>query len=188
MSLHLTRIRYARPVLRDTQATHRALAHAVEGVPGRWLWAAPLRDLLIVQGPAPVPVDDLAAIAPITESGTSPVPDIDEGPARLSLIAHPTRSVARPGGRGVRTPLPIDQAADWLARKLADAVELDQVDVQPLGTHRGRRLDGNHPAHHLVGLTATATVTDPDRLAELRAAGIGPGKAYGAGLLIVSAA
>lgn len=177
--LTLTRIRTDRPIPRDNQQVHATIAASSTG--GRVMWAAPCADLLIVQAErCGLPYSGQSTTGPVRThypAGT---------PVQVSLIANPVaaRAGAR-GTRGTRRPLPIDQHEAWLRRKLDGAVDLDEVAVQPIGSRSGRRGDGR-VLHRLAGFYAAGTVTDTDALAGLIRSGVGPGKAYGAGLLLVS--
>lgn len=188
MTLHLTGLRFRHGVPRDTQAVHRTILTALDtDNPGRVLWANPTRGLLIVQAAVPVRA---AGIGGVVESRSRPVTTHWPAgtPVRLSLIAHPARALpSTPPHRGKRVPLPIDQHETWLRRKLDAALALTEVAVQPLGVRRGRRHE-HTVAHLMSAFHATGVVTDTDALAGLIERGVGPGKAYGAGLLLVVAA
>jgi len=188
-TLHLTELRFAHhSAPRDTQTLHRTILHALDvDNPGRVLWANPTRDIVIVQAGAPIRA---AAIGGVVESHSGPArPRWASGtPVRISLIGNPVTLTPTPRGvRGRRIPLPIDQHADWLRRKLDGAVTLHDVAVQPLGTRTGARHEAT-VTHRLSAFYATGTVTNPDTLERLIRDGVGPAKAYGAGLLLVGAA
>lgn len=176
--LTLTRIRTDRPIPRDNQQVHATIAASSTG--GRVMWAAPCADLLIVQAErCDLPYPGQSTTGPVRThypAGT---------PVQVSLIGNPVVSEFTRGQRGRRRPLPLDQHEAWLRRKLDGAVDLDEVAVQPIGSRSGRRGDGR-VLHRLAGFYAAGTVTDSGALAGLIRSGVGPGKAYGAGLLLVS--
>lgn len=184
--MHLTHLRYTRPIVRDTQAIHRTVMHALDGTPsGRVLWCVPDARTLIVQANAPVP----DSIGGATVVGTGPVRTRFEPGDRVqvALIANPTRAISTGHTtRGTVRPVPIGDCADWLARKTAGALDLRDVEVEELGARTGAR-HNMRVTHRLVGYAATATVTDSDALKHLITHGVGRGKAYGAGLLLVNA-
>lgn len=186
--LHLTELRFRDRAPRDTQAIHRTVLYALDtGDPGRVLWALPRRGLLIVQAQAPVRA---ASIGGVIESHSAEV--VTRWPVgtaiRLSLIANPTAAIAVAGrAHGQRVPLPADEHEAWLRRKLGSAIALDEVTVQPLGIRTGRHHE-RRVAHFLAAFTAAGAVIDTDALEQLIVGGVGAGKAYGAGLLLVAAA
>lgn len=120
------------------------------------------------------------------------------GRIAFQLTAAPTKSLPthRPGARGRRVPLPADQRLDWGMRALTHA----GLNVHTLKHSEAVRLESetkslprdqrNHPkavfAHTTVTYTGTATITDPDthRAALLTGRRLGPGKAFGCGLLL----
>lgn len=167
----------------DVQAVHRTVEHVASCSGGRVLWAQPEARTLIVQSDEPVRVshDDLS----LWVRGQC---EVDGGfvvgeAVELSLIACPVWSDVMTGKKR-RRALPIDECADWFARKLDGAVEVSEVQVQDLGWRRGKKTD-RRVTFRLVAFSATGTVTGPDHLTRLRLEGIGPHKAYGAGLLLV---
>ena len=113
---------------------------------------------------------------------------------RIEAIANPTR---RTGGRRV----PLDgQAAwrDWLARKgEAGGFQPRDVDVVDEGVVVGYRpLDRSRPGDGLVqavrlravAFSGSLVVTDAARLAETLRGGVGSGKGFGFGLLLLDPA
>jgi len=118
---------------------------------------------------------------------------------RFRLAANPTRRLSRrsleadgqpvkEASIGKRVPVPNDQLFDWLARRAEPAgfsVREECTQVQPgyiyvkkkkTGTDKGQRLRS-------VRYDGTLQVTDPSLLQETIIQGIGPGKAFGFGLL-----
>lgn len=180
----ITRVRFAGPAVADTHITHATILGALPDNGSRVLWASPTRDLLIVQA--------ATAMQPLhrtAEHSHAPVHTrwAQGDLVRLSLIANPVRTPLNPAGRGQRRPLPLDQCEAWLRRKIGHTVDIGEVMVEEMGTRAGVRR-GARIAHRLVGFAAVGHVTDPDGLRALQLDGVGPGKAYGAGLLLVTRA
>lgn len=127
---------------------------------------------------------------------------------QFRLVANPTRKIDTKSGldgvrrNGRRVPLRGDEALlAWLVRKAQDAgfsVADDptsaarRVVVRPLGDLIGWRGAGRMSAARLTfrgaAFDGILEVTDADRLREAIVAGIGPGKAYGYGLLSLAPA
>ena len=112
---------------------------------------------------------------------------------RFRLRANPTRKInADPeGSRKTRVPLASDeQRAAWVQRKLAEAgLELLEQDgipwlfQQPAGVAHGRRRKDAQVTHEGQLFEGVATVRNESLTREHLALGLGPGKAYGFGLL-----
>jgi len=112
------------------------------------------------------------------------------------LRANPTRKVDTKSGpegerrNGRRVPLMGEESLrEWLERKAAaGGFSVLAVDMQDEGAHSV--LHGIHPAGKLslraVCYTGRLIVTEPERFRAALEAGIGPGKAYGCGLLSVA--
>ncbi len=116
------------------------------------------------------------------------------------LRANPTRKVdtkSAPGGQrrnGRRVSLVLDDDPDsrlreWLDRKAA-AGGFRVVNAEIRSEGPDSKSTGSHPAGPLtlraVWFSGLLLVTDPDLFRSTLAAGIGPGKAYGFGLLSVA--
>jgi CRISPR system Cascade subunit CasE len=118
------------------------------------------------------------------------------------LTANPTRTLLRPGRRGMRTALttPADQI-QWLLDRAAAAgftIPTDEhaspagpsVTVSATQALRFPRTSGTGPRHDVHLCTAAydglLEVTDPDALRQSLTHGLGHGKAYGCGLLILA--
>lgn len=180
MSVYVTELRLTRAAGRlvgDVQAMHRTLAHAA-GESGRLLWALPRRNVLVVQADHPVRPIDIPGV--VMEAYSTVKPLGLTGRVSVTLIGHPTGA---DGKHGTRRVLPMDGWEPWFRRKLADAVELDAVQVQDLGPRSGDR-HGHRVTHRWVGFAGTGTVTDSAALDSLLIGGVGRGKAYGCGLLL----
>lgn len=180
----------ARP-LRDARAIQRAIAHETQL--HRTLWAQPQPRLIIIRTTATATGCDWTSFPGATATHTTQARLHHPAGTRLhwALIANPTRNSrdtittgpdGRPQGRGTRHGIHTTQRAeDWARRKLEPALHLDQLHAQQLPATRGAE-----------GLTltrwsysGTATVADPAALARLLADGVGRGKAFGCGLLLV---
>lgn len=178
---------------RNMHALHQAVLAATADTAGtsveRALWAAPTPGLLLVQTPT--------RLDPAVIGGAEVERTVDVGAAldrlgagarvRFGLVANPCRAerVTASGiGRARRVPLPNADRPDWLRRKVADALVVEELVDRPLRPVAADRAEGRAAlARHLY--TGTATVTDPAALAGLVRAGVGPGKAYGCGLLTI---
>lgn len=186
--LFLSTIRWAGDVVTDTVRTHATVLSALEGEyrpDRRMLWASPDHRSVIVQADVPVSAGGVrgAAVRSVLIPATFAVDDR----VRVSLIANPTKAVPVPGGRGKRTPLPITDSSAWLERQTRPALEWSVIAVEDMGNRNGRKT-GMLVTHRMVGFYGIATVTDPCALAALIRSGVGPGKAYGAGLMLVTLA
>jgi hypothetical protein len=180
----------------DCHRLHARIAGLFDAIPcpdgARILWSQPRRDILVLQGPAPVSVRDLPpgyAVSATTRAVT--VPPVGARVA-VSLIANPTMRQAlggpdaAPGSRGPRIALPPQRRVEWLARKLDGAIRLDdgRTGGQDLPAGRGRRgRDAVTLARHCY--RAEGAVADQENLARLVLAGVGSGKGYGCGLLVI---
>lgn len=103
------------------------------------------------------------------------------------LRASPTQAEHRHGTRGkVRAILEADRQVEWFERKLKAAglavVDLDVTAGTVVhGVKKGTRI-----THNCAEVRFKAEVADAPLLAAAREAGIGRGKAYGLGLLLVA--
>jgi hypothetical protein len=184
--LHQTVV-HTRTVTRDARAIHRTIEHDHHGT--RTLWAQPTPNTLILRTREHVTWSGWNTARSITQTLT---PDLHPAGTRLawSLIANPTHSIhlgvaadGQPAGRGRRTGIAEPgHAVDWLRARLASALALDT----PLTAHR------ISPVHGAKGLlltrwvfSGTGTVHHPEDLAALLTGGVGRGKAFGCGLLLV---
>src|SRR5690606_27648372 len=112
-----------------------------------------------------------------------------------ALVASPCKATGprdpetgRLLARSKRQPLPEPEWESWVRRKLDGALDLDQISHERLPGWPGRPRDGRAPIIHMrVAYAGTGRVTNPDALARLLADGVGPGKAFGCGLLLVEA-
>jgi CRISPR system Cascade subunit CasE len=180
----VTHIEMSHPLPRSIQATHALVAAATSGAQGRTMWCSDQPTRLIVQTGHPV----LAASIPGALSARSRPAwtgyQAGDG-VYLSLIGCPAKRDAPRSGK-IRS-LPVDEHEGWLRRKIGHAIDLADVAVQPMGAATGWR-NGVRLTQARAGFYARGTVRDPDALTHLILTGVGRGKAYGAGLLLVGPA
>ena len=118
---------------------------------------------------------------------------------RFRLIANPTRRLSKgslgPDGRpvekgiGKRVPVPADRLLEWLscrAEKAGFSLESDSVSLSPGYAYLNKSRNGDRVRLRSVRYDGLLSVTDPARFREALAQGIGPGKAFGFGLLSVA--
>lgn len=182
----LTLTRAARDLMRDSQSVHRTLMHACRGQ--RPLWGAPDMSTLVIQHDTPV---DWTASMPgiIRQAVTIPTTTpITGAPIQWAVIANPTAAIMQPGAkRGKRRALPPEKWNIWVERKLAAGINIHSIDGCALPTARGTK-QTMRTQHRRVLFTGTGTVSNRADLTALQYDGVGPGKAYGCGLLIVTEA
>ncbi|MGW6950962.1 type I-E CRISPR-associated protein Cas6/Cse3/CasE [Streptomyces xanthophaeus] len=111
---------------------------------------------------------------------------------RYRITLNPCRRerlpLAQKSKRGRIIPLAGADADQWWARRATDA-GLQLNTVLPTPAAPARRPDSAASLRHsLIRYDGTATVTDPDALANALLGGIGRGKPYGAGLLTLAPA
>ena len=87
---------------------------------------------------------------------------------------------------GKRTPLRTPAGMhQWAERKLAQAgARLDALDILDVHATRFNR-QGRKLTFHTVEYTGEITITDRDKLTQTMLSGIGHGKAYGLGLMLL---
>lgn len=176
--------RRARRLVWDAQAMHRTIAHDL----GRCLWAVPDDHTLVVQHSRDVDwLDVMGGV--VSRSHTVPVSTPLSGvPVRWGLIANPTKCVRRSGsGRGKRVGLPPEGWKAWVQRRLGEVINIHSIDVAGLPPARGFKTD-MRTTHARVLYTGVGTVANHDALRGAQYTGVGPGKAYGCGLLVVQEA
>lgn len=177
--MNLTAIHLRQPI-RDTQRAHALVAgHARDPRP---LWAHPSPHLLLIQASEVAPISKHLAVRQVTTPTTThPI----GARVSVSVIANPTRAAFARGRRGRIEPLPPEEWSDWITRKLSPAIDMDRVASHRLGNRGGNRR-GDRVVHLHVAFHATGTVTDAAALEAMQREGIGRGKAYGAGLLLIT--
>ncbi|REE61419.1 CRISPR-associated Cse3 family protein [Streptomyces sp. 3212.3] len=109
------------------------------------------------------------------------------------IVLNPTKRERLPlqhkGQRGRIIPLSGPDADQWWTQRAADAgLQLRILTPTNLAPARPRGADATPMRHSLIRYDGTATITDPDALAQAVLTGIGRGKAYGAGLLSLARA
>lgn len=170
----------------NAQAIHGALAGLLDGTPHLWCL---LGDHLIMKTRYPKPYEEwipthLAGM--FVKKGVIyeyPVPPTG-APVAFGLVGNPTIGKAQKQGRSRREPLPENQWNAWLERKLGDALNLREIQAKALKPAIAYKPTGR-VVHHRVHFTGQATVKNHDTLASLIEHGVGRGKAYGCGLLLV---
>ncbi|KAA8723228.1 type I-E CRISPR-associated protein Cas6/Cse3/CasE [Corynebacterium phocae] len=178
----LTLNSHARGLVRDSQALHRTLAFATGG---QHLWGLPDDHHLVVRHEAAI---DWVAQLPgiLRQAVTTPteVP-VTGAPVRWAIIANPVKSLPRPGAkRGKLAPLDPQSYGAWIERKLSPALNPKFIRAEHLPPAIGRK-PGGRTTHHRAMLTGTATVKNQAQLEHLLTTGVGRGKAYGCGLLLM---
>lgn len=192
------RHREARAAFGDVHAMHRIVMDGFPGITRRedagalYLYTPP--------GPGRAPELMVQSVArpdwtflPVHRSGP-PVEVKNVGPFWDGLVAGQRcrfRVAASPStadglfGRGRRLPIrDPDRQVEWLGRRLGDAAHVAHVQVSAPQRIAGRKGD-NRITLHLVVFSGLLIVTDPAPLRRLASVGIGPGKAYGGGLLAI---
>lgn len=179
-----TLTRQSRALSRDSQAMHRTLKHDISG---HFLWSLPESRTLVVQHETPVHWPDVMPGVVARTHTIDVTTPITGAPIQWAIIANPTKTAFTRGHRGKRVPLPPDEWKSWVARKLDGAINIHSIDATEMPTARGRRHTMT-VTHRRVMLTGTGTVANQAALTALQHDGVGAGKAYGCGLLIVQEA
>ncbi|CAL9278653.1 type I-E CRISPR-associated protein Cas6/Cse3/CasE [Streptomyces sp. SudanB66_2053] len=112
---------------------------------------------------------------------------------RYRTVVNPVKterlSLENKGRRGKRIALTGPDADQWWARRAHQAgLDLTTALPTPIAAVHSSGDSTAAVRHHLVRYDGTATVTDPDALAEAVLVGIGRAKSYGAGLLSLARA
>jgi CRISPR system Cascade subunit CasE len=116
----------------------------------------------------------------------------EEQHLRFRLMANPTRKIdtkSGPNGQrrnGKRVPVPADQLYEWLSRRAESAgfsIDKDSTTVQPAYIYVNRTRNGNGQSLRSARYDGILKITDPARFQQTVVQGIGPGKAFGFGLL-----
>jgi CRISPR system Cascade subunit CasE len=117
---------------------------------------------------------------------------------RFRLVANPTRRLSRHSlgadgrpiekGIGKRVPVPTDRLFDWLTRRAEQSgfsIKKDSTTVQPGYIYVNKTGGGKGHRLRSVRYDGVLNVTDADNFHNTLMRGIGPGKAFGFGLLSV---
>jgi CRISPR system Cascade subunit CasE len=114
---------------------------------------------------------------------------------RFRLLANPTRKIdtkSAPDGprrNGKRVPVPNDKLYDWLACRAAAAgfsIDPGSTSVQPGYVYVNKQPNAQGQRLRSARYDGLLTVTDASHLREALMQGLGPGKAFGFGLLSVA--
>jgi len=125
---------------------------------------------------------------------------------RFRLVANPTRRIdtmkkeeresctkeefrEKRGRHGKRIPVRSEELHEWLARRAEPAgfsIDKNATTVQPGYIYWNNTLGGDGKRLRSVRYDGILTITDPDRFQQTLVRGIGPGKAFGFGLLTVA--
>lgn len=178
----LTLTKNARHLTKDTQAIHRTIAYATGETN---LWGLPDPHHLIIRHKTPINWNQ-AMPGIIKQAITTPTPTPITGThINWGIIANPTKSTPQPHGkRGKITPLPPEKWNTWIDKKLHQAINIHTIDTCGLPTGIGHR-HTQKVTHRKVLFTGTGTVKNQQTLNHLIETGIGRGKAYGCGLLLI---
>lgn len=117
---------------------------------------------------------------------------------RFYLVANPAKKINDEGGREnahgdpkkCRVPLlHEDEQRAWISRKLEDAADFDAMIIEPRFPIRFRKTKEDRAGKiQPVCFQGILIVKDTGRLSDLIMHGIGPGKAFGCGLLSLARA
>jgi len=125
---------------------------------------------------------------------------------RFRLVANPTKKIdtlqkearqshtkselqAMKGRHGKRVPVPTDELVEWLARRAGKAgfsIDKRSIAVQPSYIYVNKTRDEKGQRLRSARYDGALTITDPARFQETLVRGLGPGKAFGFGLLSVA--
>jgi CRISPR system Cascade subunit CasE len=119
---------------------------------------------------------------------------------RFRLAANPTKRFSKNSREkdgepvadrwvGKRVPVPTEQLFEWLARRAETAgfsLEKNSITVQPGYIYWSKTLGGDGQRLRSVRYDGILAITDPKCFQETLVRGIGPGKAFGFGLLSVA--
>ena len=174
----------ARRVLASREATHAVIAAACDGS-ARPLWRRHSNDRLYV-------VSDVIDEARLRARLGSPdvvirdYTKLDrlEGGAshRFTTTVCPTKR--NPDGRRIPLTTP-DDVSSWLVRQLADAADVARVTVDAVRPLRFRKR-GAAVTLNAVDVIGVLTVKDVESMRRVLTGGLGRGKAYGLGLMMLA--
>lgn len=133
--------------------------------------------------------------APMEIKQFDPLFFIKEQHLRFRLTTNPTRKIDTKSGpdgcrrHGKRVPVPTEQLFEWLAKRAESAgfsIKKDTTVIQPGYIYFKQKRDDKGQRLRSVRYDGILTITDPARFKETIIRGIGPGKAFGFGLLSVA--
>lgn len=157
--------------------------------PGRYLWASPTPGRLLVQYHRPVDVRWLPDGYTVGHSEHEVRTDWPAGSAvRWAAVVAPTRSVKAAPDRHVRgrpVALRAPGEIDGWARRRLGMLDHHEVGICEERGAAGRKPGGRRVLYPQVRLQGRGTVLDPAGLAAALRGGVGRGKAFGCGLLLV---
>lgn len=169
--------------LGDAVRLHHRILGATDLLPAgpRVLWAQWPNGSITIRAAGAVP----AAAFPagwVEAVVHQPWPAPTAGPVTAAVVVNPTRVPNQRQQRNARVALtdPAD-ITDWLTSRLSPAMEVKAVDVTRAATVRGRHRTGL-VLHWQVAARVYGVVVDPVVLHAQAVAGIGRGRAHGAGL------
>jgi len=193
LTLTLMRLhRDANALARDSHLMHRTLLSVTGGV--RPLWCLPNNSTLIIQHD--MPLADMPVGLVVNSSSAQVRVDYDQGErVSITLIGAPVASSGEwvrddkgePTGRKRRSyrMIPPVEQPNWLVRQLSDALTLEDIRVEPMRPSKGLKAERTITWSR-VAFAARGIVADPDRLRTRIIEGVGHGRAFGLGLLMVT--
>jgi CRISPR system Cascade subunit CasE len=123
-------------------------------------------------------------------------PQFSEGQKfRFRLAANPTRKIDTKSGpdgnknNGRRVPVRAEELVEWLARKAAMvgfSFDENSITIEPSSIHVNKIRNGNGQSLRCITFSGPLQIKDPLVFREVIIKGIGPGKAYGFGMLSVA--
>lgn len=114
---------------------------------------------------------------------------------RFRLMANPTRKIGTKSSQdgkkqnGKRVPVRTDQFIDWLVRRAELAgfsIDRELISIQPAYVYINKQPNGHGHRLRSVRYDGTLKVIDPASFRRILCQGIGPGKAFGFGLLSIA--
>jgi CRISPR system Cascade subunit CasE len=123
-------------------------------------------------------------------------PDFTKGQLlRFRFVANPTRKIDTKSGpdgerrNGKRVPIRDEQLLDWLtfrAEQAGFSIDYDSTTVQPGYIYVNKTQNGKGQSLRAIRFEGVLKVKDPASLKEALVSGIGPGKAFGFGLISIA--
>ena len=185
--MSITSVRLTVGAARQADRNVRWLHHKIEDTfaSDRVLWARPSWSAVIVRSDGLRIGSDISWLECVGMLD-DPAPHVGDD-IIVQVIACPTRSV-RPAGahcRGTRTPIPVgDDSSAWIRRHLDQAMTIDTVEQRGMPTVWAHK-PGTTATIRRIRFAVSGRVTDAGALKRLIDTGIGPGKAYGCGMVVI---